>query len=219
MNGVHDMGGMHGLGPVEPEPNEPVFHHDWERKVFALNLATGFIGKWNIDMGRYARELMPGPEYLTTSYYEHWLYGLELLLVDKGLITAEEMRTRRPAGPAPDGLRVLHPDDVPRRLRASRAARMDDEIPAQFKAGDEVVARNIHPMGHTRLPRYARGKVGVVEACQGCHMYPDAVASNRGEDPQWLYTVVFDGRELWGPDSDPILKVSIEAFEPYLEPA
>src|SRR5207253_7190733 len=96
---------------------------------------------------------MPGPEYLTTSYYEHWLYGLELLLVEKGLITAEEMRTRRPAGPAPDGLRVLRPDDVPRRLRASRAARMDDEIPAQFKAGDEVVARTIHPMGHTRLDR------------------------------------------------------------------
>ncbi|OLE00947.1 MAG: nitrile hydratase subunit beta [Candidatus Rokubacteria bacterium 13_1_20CM_4_68_9] len=219
MNGVHDMGGMHGLGPVEPEPNEPVFHHDWERKVFALNLATGFIGKWNIDMGRYARELMPGPEYLTTSYYEHWLYGLELLLVEKGLITAEEMRTRRPAGPAPDGLRVLRPDDVPRRLRASRAARMDDEIPAQFKAGDEVVARNIHPMGHTRLPRYARGKRGVVDRDHGVFIYPDAHAAGLGKQPQHCYSVRFNARELWGDEASPRDAIYIDLFEPYLEPA
>ena len=219
MNGVHDMGGMHGLGPVEPEPNEPVFHHDWERKAFALNMAAGFLGKWNIDMGRYARELMPGPEYLQTSYYEHWLYGLERLLVEKGLLTPEEMKTKRPAGLAPTDVRVLQPSDVPRRLRAVRAARMDDDIPAQFKAGDHVVAKNINPLGHTRLPRYARDKHGVVDRDHGVFIYPDAHAAGLGKQPQHCYSVRFTARELWGDDASARDSVYIDMFEPYLDPA
>ncbi|HYQ07915.1 MAG TPA: SH3-like domain-containing protein, partial [Xanthobacteraceae bacterium] len=91
--------------------------------------------------------------------------------------------------------------------------------PAKFKPGDRVRTKNIHPTTHTRLPRYARDKVGVVEALRGCHVFPDTVAIGKGEDPQWLYTVLFDGRELWGESAEPSLKVSIEAFEPYLEPA
>ena len=94
MNGIHDMGGMHGLGPIDREENEPVFHHAWERRAFALNMAAGFLGDWNIDMSRYAREQMPPAEYLATSYYEHWLWGLERLLVEKGLLTRTEIEAR-----------------------------------------------------------------------------------------------------------------------------
>ena len=94
MNGIHDMGGMNGLGPIDREENEPVFHHAWERRAFALNMAAGFLGEWNIDMSRYAREQMPPAEYLATSYYEHWLWGLERLLVEKGLLTRTEIEAR-----------------------------------------------------------------------------------------------------------------------------
>jgi len=121
MNGIHDLGGMHGFGPVDPEPNEPVFHHEWERRAFALNLATSFLGRWNIDMGRYAREHMPPAAYLATTYYEHWLYGLERLLVEKGLVAAKELQTMRPHGPGP--MKALGPADVPKALRNRRAAR------------------------------------------------------------------------------------------------
>ena len=94
MNGIHDMGGMHGMGPIVREENEPVFHHAWERRAFAINMAAGFLGEWNIDMSRYAREQMPPAEYLATSYYEHWLWGLERLLVEKGLLTPAEIERR-----------------------------------------------------------------------------------------------------------------------------
>src|SRR5207302_7231631 len=132
MNGMHDLGGMHGFGPVDPEPNEPVFHHEWERRAFALNLATGFLGRWNIDMGRYAREHMPPAEYLATTYYEHWLYGLERLLVETGLAAATELETMRRLGPGP--VKALGPADVPKALRNRRAARVEDRLAApRFK--------------------------------------------------------------------------------------
>ncbi len=203
MNGIHDLGGMHGFGPVDPEPNEPVFHHEWERHVFALNLATGFLGRWNIDMGRYAREHMPPAEYLATTYYEHWLYGLERLLVDRGLVTAEELQTMRAQGPGP--LKALPPADVPKALRNRRAARMDDQLAApRFKAGDRVRTKNLNPTGHTRLPRYARD---------------NAHATTGEKVPQHCYAVRFEGRELWGPDAGPRDAVFVDCFEPYLEPA
>lgn len=94
MNGAHDLGGMHGFGPIDPEPDEPVFHAQWERRAFALTLAMGAYGAWNIDMSRHARERMEPGAYLTTSYYEHWLHGLERLLIEKGLLTREEIDTR-----------------------------------------------------------------------------------------------------------------------------
>jgi nitrile hydratase len=155
MNGIHDLGGMHGFGPVDPEPNEPVFHHDWERRAFALNLATSFLGRWNIDMGRDAREQMPPAEYLATTYYEHWLYGLERLLVEKGLVTADELQAMRAQGRS--GVKPLGVEDVPKALRNRRAARMDDHLATpRFKPGDHVRTKNINPARHTRLPRYAR---------------------------------------------------------------
>jgi nitrile hydratase len=218
MNGIHDLGGMHGFGPVHPEPNEPVFHHDWERRAFAINLASGFLGRWNIDMGRYAREQMPPAEYLATTYYEHWLYGLERLLVEKGLVSAEELKALRAMGPG--SLKALTPEDVPKALRNRRAARMDDALATpRFKAGDRVRTKNVHPTGHTRLPRYARDKVGVIERDHGVFIFADEHATSGRKVPQHCYAVRFEGRELWGPDAGPRDAVYVDCFEPYLEPA
>ena len=219
MNGIHDLGGMHGFGPVGPEPNEPVFHHEWERRAFALNLAAGFLGRWNIDMGRYAREHMPPAAYLATTYYEHWLYGLERLLVEKGLVAAKELETMRPQGAA-HSVKVLGVDDVPKALRNRRAARMDDHLAtARFKAGDPVRTKNLNPTGHTRLPRYARDKVGVIDRDHGVFILPDEHAKSGTKVPSHCYAVRFEGRELWGPDAGPRDAVFVDCFEPYLEPA
>ena len=218
MNGVHDMGGMQCFGAVAPEADEPVFHNDWEGRVLALNRAMGYARLWNIDMSRAAIEELAPDVYLSRSYYEKWLIRLERLLLDRGLIDADELAAGRALTPGKPLPRKLAPADVGAALTRgtfSRAA----SAPARFKVGDRVRARNINPATHTRLPRYTRGHVGTIESVRGCHVFPDTVAIGKGEDPQWLYTVRFEGRELWGERSDPNLKVSIDAFEPYLEPA
>jgi nitrile hydratase beta subunit len=227
MNGAHDMGGMHGLGPVDPEPNEPVFHHDWERRVFALNLASGFLGRWNLDMSRHARELMPPAEYLATGYYEHWLWGLEHLLVEKGLLTREEIAAREAGVEPPRGavarpaepVRALPASDVATVLTRGGAHRVNEDVPPRFKPGDRVVTRNIHPLGHTRLPRYARARRGVIERDHGVHVFPDAHAAGVGKKPQHVYSVRFTARELWGPDASPRDSVYIDLWDDYLDPA
>ena len=215
MNGIHDMGGMHGFGPVAPEPNEPAFHSDWEARALALNRAMGYARLWNIDMSRAAIEVLPPDVYLTRSYYAKWLLRLEQLLIDRGLVDADEIaagHALRPGKP----VRKLNAADVAAALTRGSYGRTPS-APARFKVGERVRTRNINPVTHTRLPRYARGRVGTIECVRGCHVFPDSVAIGKGEDPQWLYTLVFEGRELWGEGSDPTLKVSIEAFEPYLE--
>jgi nitrile hydratase len=217
MDGVHDMGGMHGFGKVEPEPNEPVFHAPWEGRTYAINRALGYTGIWTIDETRAGIERLPPEVYLGSSYYRKWELRLEKLLVEKGLADADELAAGRALRPGKALKRTMKTADVANALSRGSFAR-PAQGPARFKAGDKVRTKNIHPQTHTRLPRYARGKVGVVEAIRGCHVYPDTVAIGQGENPQWLYTVLFDGRELWGESSDPSLKVSIEAFEPYLEP-
>jgi nitrile hydratase len=228
MNGVHDMGGMHGLGPVVPEKDEPVFHHEWERRAFALTVATGFLGKWNLDMGRFAREQMPPAEYLATSYYEHWLWGLEKLLEDKGLVTRAEIEARvagRPptaspaARPPARPLRVLDASNVERVLRHGRNALVDAEVPARFQPGDHVVTRNINPPGHTRLPRYARAKRGVIAEDHGVWVFPDAHAAEAGPKPQHCYSVRFAAREIWGPEAADRDSIFIDLFDDYLDPA
>jgi nitrile hydratase subunit beta len=225
MNGVHDMGGMHGMGPVELEPDEPVFHHDWERRAFALSVAGGFLGRWNLDMSRHARELMPPAEYLATSYYEHWIWGLEHRLRVAGLIDAGELEARLGGEPAPqasaapEGVRLLRAADVPAALRAPGARVDDADQPARFAPGDQVRARNINPPGHTRLPRYARGRQGVIDRGHGVWIFPDSNAAGQGKNPQHLYCVRFSARELWGPDASPRDAVFIDLFEDYLDPA
>jgi nitrile hydratase subunit beta len=218
MNGAHDMGGVHGFGPVEPEPNEPVFHAAWERRAFAITVAMGASGEWNIDMSRFARENRAPADYLAKSYYELWLAGLEALLAECRLVSAEELAAGRAGGSPRPVKRVLAADDVDRVLSLGTAVAREPTAPARFGPGDRVRARNMHPSGHTRLPRYVRGHVGTVERVHGCHVFPDSNAAGAGENPQWLYAVRFDGRELWGAESDPKLKVSVDAWEPHLEP-
>ena len=218
MDGIHDMGGMHGFGKVEPEENEPVFHASWEGRCLALNRAMGAIGAWTIDEGRAGIEQLPPDVYLSRSYYGKWALRLQNMAVAHGLVGADELA----AGHALRAAKPLRPKltiaDIARTLTRGSFGR-PAPAPARFQPGDRVRTKNIHPATHTRLPRYARDKVGVVEALRGCHVFPDAVVLGKGEDPQWLYTVLFEGRELWGDDAEPSLKVSIEAFEPYLEPA
>jgi len=217
MNSVHDMGGMHGLGAVEIEKGEPVFHAEWEARTFALTLASGYLGKWNLDMSRYAREQMPGADYLATSYYEHWLWGLRKLLVDRGLVTPRELESGRRETKTSES-RVLKAADLPALLGNPRGARMKDEVPAKFRPGDRVVARNIHPAGHTRLPRYARGRRGVIERDYGVFVFPDTNAIGLGKKPQHVYSVRFAARELWGADASPRDSVFVDLWDDHLEP-
>lgn len=218
MNSVHDMGGMHGFGKVEPEPDEPPFHADWEGRVLGMQRAMTFTGAWNIDMSRYAQERLPAHVYLSVSYYHRWALGLERNALEQGLIDPDELAAGHALRPGKRVKRVMTKDDMGFAYTRGSYGRPTGTH-AQFKPGDRVRAKNINPTTHTRLPRYARGRVGVVEAIRGCHVYPDAVTTGQGENPQWLYTVVFEGRELWGENADPTLKVSVEAFEPYLEHA
>ncbi len=219
MDGVHDMGGMDGFGPVKPERDEPVFHAPWESRVLAMTRAMGAANGWTIDMQRFAREQLSPPFYLGATYYEKWFFAMRQMLLDHGLIDNAELATGRaqhPAAPLKRGPFTLA--DVPRVMRRGTFERAAN-TPACFKVGERVRARNIHPQTHTRLPRYARGHVGVIERIQGRHVFPDVSAQGDSEQAQWLYTVIFEGRELWGADADATLKVSIEAFESYLEPA
>ena len=218
MNGIHDLGGMHGMGRVEIEKDEPVFHAEWEKRVFAMNLAAGYAVKWNIDMGRYAREQMPPAEYLATGYYDHWLFGLEKLLLDLGVVTPDELATGRAAGKAA-GAPALRPGDVSTFLVNRRHARLDDDVPPRFKAADRVLTHNTHPIGHTRLPRYARGKHGVVDRDHGVFVFADSNAMTRDKKPQHCYSVRFSARELWGPTASARDSVYVDLWDDHLDPA
>jgi nitrile hydratase subunit beta len=216
-NSVHDMGGIHGFGPVEAEPEEPVFHAEWEARVYALQRAMGATGLWTIDGGRASLENLPPLEYLAASYYKRWFLGLERRVVAHGLVGEDEVAASRALRPGMRLNRKLTAEDA----KVVSYPHYDRPPPsaARFKPGDRVRTKNMHPKTHTRVPRYARDKRGIIEAVRGCHVFPDTAAVGAGENPQWLYTVVFTGKELWGEDADPAIKVSIEAFEPYLLPA
>jgi nitrile hydratase subunit beta len=217
MDGAHDMGGVAWSSPVEPEPDEPMFHAEWERRTFALTLAMAMPGGWNIDMSRFAREDRPPAEYLGKSYYHIWLAGLERLMLERDLIAMDEIEAGKPLHPAKPVPRILTPDGVAAVLHRGGPTEREAARPALFATGDRIRTRTIHPPTHTRLPHYVRGHAGVIERVLGCHVFPDSNATGAGENPQWLYTVTFDGPELWGAASDPNLKVSIDAWEPYLE--
>ncbi len=217
MNGIHDMGGMHGFGPIEREADEPVFHAPWEARLFAIRHAMGAWGKWNIDGSRHAREIIPPAEYLRMSYYERWLAGLIAQMIQAGLVTREEVRSGRPAPGAARATPALAPAEVARVLARSPSLR-DVQIAPRFQAGDRVRAKNVHPTGHTRLARYARGKAGVVLRDHGVHVFPDTNAHGLGEQPRHLYSVRFEGRELWGDSAGPRDAVHLDLWESYLEP-
>ncbi len=218
MNGAQDMGGMMGFGPVNAEADEPVFHAAWEGRVLAMEVAIRSGGvPWNLDTIRRVREALPPPRYLNMSYYEIWLHSQEELLTAHGYVSAEELAVGHSLDGPKHKPRVLRPADVPAAVTRPVTYERKPQVPAAFAVGDRVRTRNMNPTGHTRLPRYARGKTGMVERVNGAQVFPDSNAHGRGEDPQWCYNVRIAGPELWGPGSDPTLSVNLDLFEPYLE--
>jgi len=218
MNGIHDMGGMHGFGRVEVEADEPVFHARWEGRVFGM---VQSLGGGNIDAGRHSIERLDPVAYLRNGYYGRWYAALERTLLEFGVVTPEELRARlrgrrrgkakRPRARRSQSSRWQAP---PRESYARDVAR-----PALFREGQEVRTQNHQPPGHTRLPAYTRCRRGTIAHLHAAMVYPDDHAHGRGENPQYLYTVRFDGRELWGEAAESGTAVLIDLFEPYLEPA
>ncbi|RJF70013.1 nitrile hydratase subunit beta [Rhodopseudomonas palustris] len=218
MDGAHDMGGMDGFGPVVPEPDEPAFHAPWERRAFAITLAMARHGGWNLDMTRFARENRSPADYLSKSYYQIWIAGLEQLMAERELVTADEIEAGKPLHRRRD-IPALGASEVGPMLARGGPTDRPAAAAARFKVGDRVRTKTMHPRTHTRLPRYVRGHVGVIELLHGAHVFPDSNALGQGEQPQWLYTVTFDGRDIWGDDAEPGLRVSVDAWDSYLEPA
>jgi nitrile hydratase len=219
MNGAQDLGGMHGFGPVEPEKNEPVFHGEWEKRAFALTLAMGMPGQWNLDMCRAARESIPPPQYLRKTYYDIWFTALEKMMLERGLVTQDDIAAGHTVTPPLSDRKVLKSDDVAKVLYRGGSTIRDADTKPLFAVGDRVRTKNINPTTHTRLPRYVRGHAGTVERLLGNHVFPDSNSTGAGENPHWLYTVTFNARDLWGPQGDPTVSVSVDAWEPYLEKA
>ena len=234
MNGLHDMGGMHGMGPVQPEVDEPVFHHRWEARVFALVRAMGAFGRWNIDASRHQRELIPAADQLRMSYYERWLAGLSGLLVRHGFASAEEVASGKalpgaaPATPATAATTAMpttadtpatpamRAADVLAFIARGSPASRGSTRPPRFQQGQRVRARNLNPAGHTRLPRYVRGKSGIVDRVHGAFVFPDTNAHFLGENPQHVYSVRFEAQEL-GDDFVSADAVYVDLWEEYLD--
>ena len=219
MNGIHDMGGMQDLGPIKYEKNEPVFHAEWEARVFAMFLAAGAWHKWNLDAFRHTREVLPPDDYLRVSYYEQWLSGLRDLLVRRGLVTAAEIESGVPSPGLAKATPALTPDKIPATLPTRIHANRDVQVSPRFQVGQRVRARNINPVGHTRLPRYARGKFGTIHRDYGVFVFPDTNAHFLGENPQHVYSVRFAARELWGAQAAERDCVYVDMWDDYLEVA
>ena len=216
MNGPHDMGGMQCYGPVIPEVDEPLFHAEWERKVLAITVAMGFTGSWNIDISRHARESIPAIQYLNSSYYEIWLAGLQKLMLERQMVTNGELETGIAATEAKSIKRQLKASEVADALATGGPVDRPSTVETKFAVGDGVTTRKINPLGHTRLPRYARDCMGKIDSIQGFHVFPDTNAKGGGEAPCWLYSVRFSAKELFGESADPNQDVLIDCWEPYL---
>ena len=219
MNGVHDMGGMQDMGAIEREKNEPVFHQPWEGRVFALAFALFAWRKWNLDATRYEQELIAPADYLRMSYYEKWLAYVTGLLVKRGLATRAEIESGRPDSGSAKATPPLTAEAVPALIARGNPVRRDVPAAPRFKVGQRVRGRNINPTGHTRLPRYARGKLGTIERDHGVFVFPDTNAHFQGENPQHLYSVRFAARELWGTQAAPRDAVYVNLWDDHLEPA
>jgi nitrile hydratase beta subunit len=217
MNGAHDLGGMDGFGPVLTEADEPMFHAEWERRAFAITLAAGMHGRWNIDMARFAREDTDPLTYLRSTYYEQWLRGLERLLVEKALVSANELASGKATSVS--NLPPVRAEQVPPRLLKGATARRPDAGPPRFSFGEAVRVRNLNPRGHTRMPRYCRGKLGVIERDHGTYVFPDTHAASGDERPQRCYAVSFTAEVLWGEGASPNDRVLVDLWDDYLEPA
>jgi nitrile hydratase subunit beta len=217
MNGVHDMGGEQGMGPIQYEKDEPVFHAAWEGRVYALSQAMGAWRKWNLDAARHNGELRNPADYFRMSYYEKALAGLTELSIKSGLVTPAEIESGKPAlgsSKATPPFTTAHAA-TPRKASTRRPV----AVSPRFSVGQHVRARNINPLGHTRLPRYARAKFGVIDRDHGVFVFPDTIAHFLGENPQHVYSVRFAARELWGDQAAPQDAVYLDMWDDYLEPA
>jgi nitrile hydratase beta subunit len=219
MNGVHDMGGQQDMGPVVFEKDEPVFHASWEARIYALNRAMRALRKWSLDTDRHALELMSAVDYLRMSYYERWLYRLEAQVVQYGLVSREEFESGQPAPGSTKASPPLTLATSDRWLDRGIASSDDPRVRPSFKVSQRVRARNINPTGHTRLPRYARGKTGVIARDHGVYLFPDSNAHFQGEKRQHVYSVRFAARELWGASASPRDSVHLDLWDDYLERA
>ena len=218
MDSVHDMGGMEGFGPVPVEQNEPVFHHDWEARVMGMRMLMGAWRKWNLDAGRHSVEVLPPGDYLSMSYYEKWLASLTNLSVGAGLLSREEIASGQPDG-TPRATPPIDSDGFMELMIKGRPSEREVITAATFKIGDRVRTNRFGHSGHTRLPRYVRDRVGVVELYHGGHVFPDASATMTGDAPEHLYTVRFTAQELWGLDADPNHSITADLWESYLDRA
>jgi len=220
MNGIHDMGGMQGMGALVREQNEPPFHHPWEGRVYAMTRAMRTRdGAWCLDAHRHGVERLPPADYLRLSYYERWTEVLVRQLIETGTATQAEIDAGQPAAGQPPSTPKLTAANAAATIDLRPTARRDVPSTPRFKSGQRVRARNIQPVGHTRLPRYARGKVGVVVRDRGVYVFPDTHAHDRGENPEHLYSVKFTARELWGPDASPRDSVYLDMWDNYLDHA
>lgn len=223
MNGVHDLGGMDGFGPVRREPGEPIFHEPWERRVFGMLLVTMAQGHYKLDELRHAIERMSPAHYLGSTYYEHWLAGLERVFVEQGKLSADEIADRvseiaRTAVPVPPNSNPGLVEALLQGVKVGAPTSRGHGRP-KFAAGDAVRVRKMNPSGHTRCPRYVRGVGGKVHTVHEKFVFPDANAHGGGESPQVLYTVGFDARDVWGRDAEGRGRVYVDLWESYLEPA
>jgi len=217
MNGVHDMGGQQGMGPVRYEKDEPVFHASWEGRIYALNRAMRAWRKWSLDTDRHALETMPPLDYLRMSYYERWVHRLEEQLVSYGFVTRDELQSGKSAPGSVRATPVFTLATASRWLNRGIAPSHEPAVRQLFKVGQRVRARNINPTGHTRLPRYARGKAGIVMRDHGVYLFPDTNAHFQGEKRQHVYSVRFTARELWGDRASERDSVYIDMWDDYLE--
>jgi nitrile hydratase len=219
MNGIHDMGGMQDMGPVRYEKDEPVFHAAWEGRVYGINASLRTMGKWNLDAWRYQIELLPPADYLRMTYYERWLRINEQLVVKHGLVTPRELAAGTPDPGSAKVTPALTAAVAAHHLGRSIPSSHDPKVPPHFNVGERVRARNMNPTGHTRLPRYARGKVGTVARDHGVYTFPDTNANFQGEKRQHVYSVRFPARELWGEQASPRDSVHLDMWDDYLEHA
>lgn len=216
MNGAQDLGGKHGHGPVIIEKNEPWFHYEWERRVFAMTIAMGFCGEWNIDASRFARENQNPADYANSSYYQIWLFGLLSLLKTHGLITPQEMQTGIVETIKPTRLSPNKADVEAGIATQGNYIRQVKNKP-KFAIGDDITAKIMNPKHHTRIPAYVRGKKGVITANYGAHVLPDSNSQFKGEAPQYLYNVCFDANDLWQENAEPNSNIYLDLWESYLD--
>jgi nitrile hydratase len=219
VNGIHDMGGMHGMGPIHREQNEPVFHEQWEGRAFGLLFAMGAFGKWTLDALRHQIELIPPADYLRMRYYEKWVAALIELMIKTGLVSRMEVENGIPASGSATMSPALPAAQVAAMVTNGDPASRKVAATAHFRVGQRVRGRNINPTGHTRLPRYARGKLGTIDRDHGVFVFPDTNARGLGEKPQHIYSVRFGARELWGEQAAVHDSVYVDMWDDYLEPA